>query len=246
MYCTLQHWFWYHDTNTHCGRFHIKHIQYVITVHPIPLKKTKKKSCNWQVSLEMLPQQLISAQFFRGISKYLTLWCRIPLEKLTVAQLDKKLHVGFTEHEVHYHAHDKPQLVTILSHMDPVYTLYSYVFKININIILPSTLRWVSCILVSHQNPACISLLSQVCFMPPPYHTPWIHQWSSQSYFVKTTNHEVTHPAVLSILLVLPLRSKYSLQYPVLKHPRFVSFNHCEKPSFTSIQTTGKCMVYTI
>jgi hypothetical protein len=34
-----------------------------------------------------------------------------------------------------------------------------------------------------------------------------------------------------------PLRSKYSPQHPVLKHPQSLFFPHCEKPNFTPIQS---------
>jgi hypothetical protein len=41
--------------------------------------------------------------------------------------------------KVHYHHHNSPPLILILSHMNPV--LMSYLFKIHFNIILPSTPR---------------------------------------------------------------------------------------------------------
>jgi hypothetical protein len=34
----------------------------------------------------------------------------------------------------------------------------------------------------------------------------------------------------------IPLRSKYSPQHPVLKHPQSVLFPLCYRPSFTAIQ----------
>jgi len=34
----------------------------------------------------------------------------------------------------------------------------------------------------------------------------------------------------------LPLTSKYSPQHPVLRHPQFMFFSLCERPSFTPVQ----------
>jgi len=54
----LQYTFWYHNINSAGAYSCIKCVQYVIKVHPAPLKKKQKESHNESVSLEMLPQQL--------------------------------------------------------------------------------------------------------------------------------------------------------------------------------------------
>ena len=42
---------------------------------------------------------------------------------------------------------------------------------------------------------------------------------------------------------LVPPRSKYSPQHPVLKHPHLTFLPQCQRPSFTPIQTTGKITV---
>jgi hypothetical protein len=41
----------------------------------------------------------------------------------------------------------------------------------------------------------------------------------------------------------IPLRSKYSPQHPVLKHPQSIRFPQCQRPSLRSTKTTGRIMV---
>ena len=85
------------------------------------------------------------------------------------------------------------------------------------------------------QNPVCTSSL-------PPYvpHAAlnsffWI--WSLGQYLVKI---EVVKLLILQSsrlpCRLVPLRAKYSSQYPILKHPHPVFLPHCERPSFTPTQ----------
>ena len=110
--------------------------------------------------------------------------------------------------------------------------------KIHLNIILPSTPgspKWSLSLRFPHQNPEYASPL-------PPYalHAPPISFFSNLSpeiYWVRSTDHSAPHYAVFSTLLLLvPLRPKYSPQRPIPKHPQPKFLLQCERPSFTPIQ----------
>jgi hypothetical protein len=78
--------------------------------------------------------------------------------------------------KVHYRVHKSPPLVPILSQINPVHTPPSYFSKIHF-IILPPTSRsfqWSLSFGLSHQNPIQIYLLPHTCYMPCPFHPPWL------------------------------------------------------------------------
>jgi hypothetical protein len=78
--------------------------------------------------------------------------------------------------------------------------------------------------------------------LPSTYvlHDPPISIFSILSparYWVRSTNHSAPHYVILSIpRLLQPLRPKYSLQHPILKHPQPMFLLQCQRPSFTPIQ----------
>jgi len=70
---------------------------------------------------------------------------------------------------IHYHVHKSPQVVPVLSQINPLHTLQSNLFKIHFNIILPSmpkSSKWYLSFRFPHQNPVCISLLPSTQHMP--------------------------------------------------------------------------------
>jgi len=99
---------------------------------------------------------------------------------------------------VHYHIHNCPPPVPILSQLDPVHIPTSHLLKIHLNIILPSTPgspKWSLYLRFPHHNPAYASLLphSATCpvhLIPLDYITRTILGEDNSFYInFKTCNH---------------------------------------------------------
>lgn len=72
---------------------------------------------------------------------------------------------------IHHNVHNSLTLVPVPSHINSVYTLPSYFFKVNFNITFPSEFRFSKCSIFCRlplQKPACTSLIKNTCHMHHP------------------------------------------------------------------------------
>jgi hypothetical protein len=122
--------------------------------------------------------------------------------------------------KMHYCFHKSVLLVSIPSQINPVHNTPSYFTKIYFNIIFPP--KFLS-FRLSHHNPLCIPLLSQVCYMLCPSQTAWLDH---SNY----TWRRVQAMKLLTVQLcpasrhLISLLSRYSTQHPVLKYPQSMFF----------------------
>jgi hypothetical protein len=83
----------------------------------------------------------------------------------------------FMESEGSYRVNKSPPLVPILSQIDPIHTIASYLSKIHFNTVHPPTScssQWSLTFWLLSQYPICIPILPYSCYMPCPSHPPWL------------------------------------------------------------------------
>jgi hypothetical protein len=147
--------------------------------------------------------------------------------------------------KVHYHIHNSPPTVSILSHGNAIHAPPpgQLVLIFNYNIILPSTRgssKWSLSLSLRfpHQNPTCTSTLPHACYMPRPSHSSFFDQPNNIWWGVR----------IIKLLIfkfpvgpLLPLRSwvqifstaPYCQTTPPLhveKYPRWSPVSFCPQP----------------
>jgi len=98
--------------------------------------------------------------------------------------------------------------------------------KVHSNIIflsMPRSSKWPLLFRLSNQNMVCISHLIYPCCKPRPSHPPWFDHLNDFWWSIQVMNFLIIQTSSASCHF-LPLRSKYSPQPPVLKHPQSMFF----------------------
>jgi len=86
-----------------------------------------------------------------------------------------------------------------------------------------------------NKNPVYASPLSHTRYMSSPSHSSLLYQPNNMWWAVQIMKLLITQFYSLPCYLV-PLRPKYFIQNPILKHPQSTFLPQCERPSFTPIQ----------
>jgi hypothetical protein len=100
-----------------------------------------------------------------------------------------------------YRFDKSPQIVPILSELNPVHILPYDFFKIDFNINLPSTLKSFKMSLplsFTNKNPVYIFHISHACYMPQPSHTPWFNHPNNIFWRVQIINLLIVHLSYVS------------------------------------------------
>ena len=141
--------------------------------------------------------------------------------------------------KVPYRIHMCPPPVHILNQINLVHIPTCQFLKIHLNIILPSGPefpKWTLSIRFPHQK---LSSLPSSC----PANL------FSSIFFLQNNigcGVEIIELLIMWFsppLYIVPLRPKYCLQHPTLKHPHRTFFAKCDRPIFTPKQTIGKTIL---
>jgi hypothetical protein len=182
-------------TNTHCS--HLKKSDQCKTVSRCVFLWTIRRSPNTTNSMEMSPS-----------------W------KAASSAVSRTLPSILWNPKVHYRVQKSPPLVPILSLTSPVHTTSSCLSKIHYNIIHPPTSwasQWSLSFSLSHQYPICIPLLLIRT-------TCQAHLILLDLIILVIFGEEVQAMKLLIMHIsptschLIPLRSIYSLEHPVLGH----------------------------
>ena len=110
----------------------------------------------------------------------------------------------------------------------------SHFLKVHLNIMLSSTRgssKWSLSLRFPHRNPVYNFPLPHKCYMPRPSHSSRLDRPNNIWWGVQIIKILIIKFAPFPCYLV-PLRSKYSPQHPLLKHPQLTFLPQCKLSNF--------------
>ena len=90
-----------------------------------------------------------------------------------------------------------------------------------------------------HKNLVCTSPVPNTCYITRPSHFSWFHHPNNIWWAVQIIQLLNMQSCSLPCYLV-PHRSKYLPQYPILEHPHPTFLPQCDDPSLTTIHNKGQ------
>jgi hypothetical protein len=102
-------------------------------------------------------------------------WCKKLFEKLIVTQLVKNILLSLWNPKVHHRIHKSPPPEPILSQLNPVRPIDSYLPKVQLNVIFsptPRSSQWSLAFGPPNRKPVNTSPLPYACHMSSPPHPP--------------------------------------------------------------------------
>ena len=130
--------------------------------------------------------------------------------------------------------------VPILSQIDLLRVLISYLLKIHLTIVLPSTPgspKWSDSLRFSQKTPVYASTHPHNCYMPRPTHSSRFDHRNCIGWRVQIIKFLLLYFSPFNCYL-FTLRPKYCPQHAILKHLQPTFLPPCERPSFTPIQNS--------
>jgi hypothetical protein len=147
-----------------------------------------------------------------------------PSSEVANCATTEEIHSILWNAKVHYRVHKSPPLVPILSQINQINTIPSYLSKIYFNTVYSPTSwssQWSLYLLAFPTISYMHSYSPHSCYMPYQSHTPLLHYSNFTWRTVQVMNLLIIQFSPTSCHFI-SLQSKHSPQHSVLKHPQSI------------------------